>query len=403
VIDPRNEEFIDEVLLTKMKAPYTFTREDIIEINGHGGVVPLRKILDLVVREGARLAEPGEFTKRAFLNGRIDLAQAESVAEIIRAKTDLSLKASLKHLKGEFSEKINSIRGQLVDSLAEIEALLDFPEEELEINPELLLKNLSEAKKGIEKLLSTTEFGKLLREGVRVAIVGRPNVGKSSILNSLLGENRAIVTPIPGTTRDTIEEEVNIEGILMRLIDTAGFRESTSLVEREGIKRTNTAIGEADLILLVLDGSEKLRKEDLKLMEEIKGREIIVIINKIDLPQLLEKELIYPIFSQERIVSTSALKKIRIEELRKKIKELFLNGRVIPSEELIITNARHQNALKNSLHHLELSIKGLKDDIPLEFVATHLRVSCDRLGEIIGATIEEEVLDRIFSKFCIGK
>lgn len=401
IIDPESGAVIDEVLLTIMKAPYTYTREDIVEINCHGGIIPLRRVLELILKHGARLAEPGEFTKRAFLNGRIDLTQAEAVIDLINAKTERALRVAMEQLQGGLSRRIESLRDRLIDLIAHIEAYIDFPDDEIE---ELSIKRMSseasEILKEIERLINSADEGKILREGVSTAIVGRPNVGKSSLLNALLSEERVIVTEVPGTTRDTIEEFINVKGIPLRIIDTAGIRETDDLIEKEGVKRSLSAAEKADIILLILDAGEPLKTEDELLLTRLKDREPILVLNKSDLPERIDKGMLPPGLSS---VSISAKTGAGIERLKEVIIDTVYRGKVDTGEGNITVNLRHKNSLIMTEEALKNFIKGLYSSVPPEILAYHLREALDSLREIVGATTTEDILDRIFQQFCIGK
>ena len=392
---------IDEVLVTVMRRPSTYTREDIVEINAHGGIVPLRETLRLLIRQGARLAQPGEFTKRAFLNGRLDLAQTEAVADFIRAKTINQARIAMRQLKGGLSQEISKIRDDILDILAELEAAIDFPEEVLEINSnQVRLAKLKEVSSRIEKLLSQAGRGRLLTEGARVVIAGRPNVGKSSLLNTLLSRERAIVTPFPGTTRDTIEEEIEIDGYLVKLIDTAGWREPLDPIEREGIKRTEESVRESDLVIFLLDGGEGVTTKDRELFSSLNGQKIIVAINKIDLPLKLREGELGHLFPDKPVVKISATQKINIEGLLKLIRD-FLEGEPLESE--IITALRHEEILKSVAGSIREAITALEKSRGEEFISLELREGLSKLGEITGEVYTEDILDKIFSRFCIGK
>ena len=403
IVDPQSNRIIDEVLLSVMRAPYTYTREDIVEINCHGGAVVTAKVLDLLLRQGARLAEPGEFTKRAFLNGRIDLSQAEAVIDLIRAKTDLSLKAAANMLLGGLSEKIRKLRNSIAQILAEIEASIDFPDEDLDfMPPDEIMERLNAAAEEMKRLLETAKEGRILREGVRAVIAGKPNVGKSSLLNRLLSEERAIVTDIPGTTRDSIEEYINIGGIPVRIIDTAGIRLTTDPVELEGVKRSKRMIEMADLVLAMFDSSQELTEEDFELLKLISDKPALIVMNKIDLPSRISSEDLAK-HSNRRIVRISALKEIGMDELKAEIVKLITGGRVIPSDPSVAINLRHRDALRRALESLSYAMDSIGRGEPPELIAVDLRGALNCLGEIVGAVTSEEILDRIFSQFCIGK
>lgn len=404
ITDPENREHIDEVLLTLMRSPHTYTREDVVEINCHGGVLPLKKALVLCLKFGARLAEPGEFTRRAFLNGRIDLSQAEAVIDIIRAKTDAALKVSLKQLEGELAQKISQMRSALVDIMAEVEAAIDFPEEELEILEYCKYNNIiSDIYIDIERLIKSYDQGQLLREGITTVLVGKPNVGKSSLLNTLLDEERAIVTPIPGTTRDPIVEYVNIGGFPVRLVDTAGIATTECIIEQEGIRRSGIKIEEADLILAIFDGSTSPTPEDSEVIECLNNKRVIVIVNKSDLAQIFPLEFFKKNWPDKPCLFLSAIKREGIEELKEAIIQQFTQTDISSSDRLIVTNIRHNEALIRTKKSLQQLIGSLDNGYSAEFLAVDLKESLDHLGEILGETTTEDILDRIFSRFCIGK
>lgn len=405
IVHPQSLEVIDTVLLSVMRAPKSYTREDVVEINGHGGLVCLNKILNLVLEQGSRLAEPGEFTKRAFLNGRIDLSQAEAVLDVIRAKTDLSMKFSLSQLEGRLGQKILAIKEDLILLLANIEACLDFLEEE-EIEPISQTEMLEIAlniQAQITELLNSAQEGQILRQGITTTIIGRPNVGKSSLLNALLGRPRAIVTHLPGTTRDLLEEMIDLDGIPIKIVDTAGLRHTVEIVEREGVKRARQALDAADLILLVLDSSKELGDEDKAILAELRDKKAIIILNKADLPVVTHPEEIIAVSPDKKIVRISALLESGLDELKHTIKGMFFSGKFITSEGLLITNLRHKEALKKASQSMDKALQALKDNLSLEFVSLDLREALDSLGLIIGQTVTEDILAEIFSCFCIGK
>jgi tRNA modification GTPase len=401
----QNNKIVDEVLLGVMRAPHTFTREDIVEFNCHGGIVPLRKTLELILQKGARLAEPGEFTKRAFLNGRLDLAQAESVIDIIRAKTGAGLDVAMNQLKGELSERVGKLQANLLDVMAHIEISIDFSEDELGEAPVDELKvQVKKSLEEIEELLQRAEAGKVYREGIHTVIVGKPNVGKSSLLNGLLRDKRAIVTEIPGTTRDIIEEILNIRGIPLRLVDTAGLRNTDDIVERIGVERSRELVKKGELILFVLDASKNLDNEDQEIINLIKEKKGIVIFNKIDLGKYRGLE------SQVRkylpswfLVEISALKKEGLSELENKIEELILGGNITASDSLLISNVRHRDALHRSANHLKDVLSAMDAGVPVDLLVIDVRGAWEALGEITGETVSEDLVDKIFSDFCVGK
>lgn len=397
-------EIIDEVILTVMRRPKTYTREDIVEINCHSGIVPLGAILDLTIVRGARLAEPGEFTKRAFLNGRIDLTQAEAVLDVIKAKTDAGLKVALSQLKGGLSHEVRRIRDNILKILVHIEASLDFPQEDIEIlvKNDLLDKALK-IKLELERLLSTASKGMVFREGISAVICGRRNVGKSSLLNALLRQPRAIVSPLAGTTRDSIEERLNIDGIPLTLVDTAGIVKTDDLVEKEGVARSYSYINHAGLILLVLDNGESLLDEDKTIIEEIKSKTTITVINKIDLPRKIDLVKVKRLLPGKRIVYISATKGEGLDLLEKMIARVIWGGKVVPSSGVLITNLRHKDALRKSSKSIQRSIQSIKMDYSPEFIALDIKEAKDALGEIVGEVLTEDLLERVFSEFCIGK
>jgi len=404
IVDPQGHP-IDEVLLVLMKAPKTYTREDIVEIHCHGGYFILQKVLELVLREGARMAHPGEFTKRAFLNGRIDLTQAEAVIDLIRAKTMASLQIANQQLRGLLYREMASLKEGLIQYLALIEAHIDFPEEEIEpISLGEMKQDINEMIQKLEQWVSSYEEGRVFREGISCAIVGKTNVGKSSLLNMLLKEDRAIVTPIPGTTRDVIEEVLNIEGIPVRLMDTAGLRRAMDSIELEGVKRTRERVEDADFILLVLDGSRGLDVDDFEIFEEIERKKKVVAINKNDLPLKISLEDIKDRFREDPFVSISALKNEGIDKLKRAIYQSLIHRNVRSSpEHLIVANIRHKTALVQAKESLSNALKGLEEGASLEFIAFEIRSALEALGEMVGETATEEVLNRIFEQFCIGK
>ena len=399
IVDPRSGEVVDEVLASYMKAPHTYTRQDVVEINCHGGIVPLRRILELCLREGARLASPGEFTLRAFVNGRIDLAQAEAVLDIVRAKTEAGLRVALDQLKGRLSEEVRRLRARLVDVLAYLEASIDFPEDEIPARD--LASDLEQARKGLEELLAHADRGLIYRQGIRTAIVGRPNVGKSSLLNALLRTSRAIVAPIPGTTRDTLEETLNLQGIPLVLVDTAGIvAETEDVLTRLGIERSRKALAQADLALLVLDGSEPLSEADRQIAALVGEKAAILVINKLDLPQAIGEPDILPQAPRVRI---SALTGEGLEELERTIVEVVFSGQVLASEEPLVSNPRHKDALRRALEHVISAQKAHAQGLPADFLAIDLTAAVSALGEITGETVSEDLLEAIFSNFCVGK
>lgn len=404
--DPSTGEKIDEVLITVMRSPHSYTREDIVEINCHSGMVTLRGILELVLKEGTRLADPGEFTKRAFINGRVDLSQAEAVLDLIRSKTDESRRIAMEQLQGGLSERIITLRDKLKDLCALVEAYIDFPEEEIEIDSrDEIATSIEEIMKELQKLLKTYDEAKFFREGLSTAIVGRPNVGKSSLLNALLQRDRAIVTPLPGTTRDVIEEFLNINGLPLRIMDTAGIRDVQNAVEKEGVKRSLQSIENADIVVAVFDRSESLQNEDFEILEKIKNKKSIIIMNKCDLPAASDKSAIASNLSPctLHILDISALTGAGLEELKNRIFTSSLKDWREEKEGVLVTNLRHKIAIENAEASLGRALSGFGENKPLEIIALELRDSLDRLGEIVGAVTTEDILDSIFKNFCIGK
>ena len=389
---------LDEVLVSYMQAPHTYTREDVVEINCHGGIVPLRQVLELTLREGARLALPGELTLRAFINGRIDLAQAEAVLDIVRAKTEAGSRLAMGQLEGRLSAEIRTLRGKLIDLLAYLEAIIDFSKDD--IPPRDVATPLREAQATVKGLLAQAERGIIYRQGLRTAIVGRPNVGKSSLLNALLGVSRAIVTPFPGTTRDTLEETINLEGIPVTLVDTAGIADSDDPIEVLGIERSRQALEGADLVLMVVDGSEPWTKADAEIAALLDGRPALLVVNKIDLPQMLSlKEIPLALPG----VKVSALTDQGLEKLEEKMLELIFAGEVISSQALLLAHPRHRDVLRRAQEHLTHARESHLSDWPVDCVAIDLTAAVNALGEITGETVTEDLLDAIFSQFCLGK
>jgi len=411
ITDPANNEVVDEVLISVMKAPNTYTKEDIVEINCHGGVVPLRRVLELVLNEGARAAEPGEFTKRAFMNGRIDLAQAEAVLDVINSLTLHSQKTALRQLRGGLSGKIAAIREELMDLTAFVEAHIDFPEEDIEDPALKKMEGMAgKIKDSLEKLIDSSRYGMILREGLKTAIAGRPNVGKSSLLNALLEHDRAIVTEMPGTTRDVIEECLNIQGLPVKIMDTAGIRNVQNIAEKEGVRRSLRAMEDADLVLLVLDGSIDLHDTDRELIKNSDANRTILVINKTDLPQKIHPPVsplakggikegsCFPIPT----VNISAKKGLGLDELKQLIVDTALRGQTGGGAE-IVTNTRHVRALEKAAASIDSFISGGIKNVSPEFLSIELRDALDAVGEIIGVTTADDILNRIFSNFCIGK
>ena len=404
VIDRDNEQIIDEVLAVYMKGPKTYTAEDVVEINCHGSIVSLRKTLALVLRKGARLAEPGEFTKRAFLNGRLDLSQAEAVIDVIKAKTDKSFDVALSQLEGGLSARVAEIRKELLDLLVDITVNIDYPDEDIEeITYDKLEKNISQIGEMIEKLLSTASSGRMIREGIRVAIVGKPNVGKSSLMNGLLRETRAIVTEIPGTTRDTIEEAISIRNIPVYLVDTAGIRETTDKVEKLGIEKSKEAFNNADFVIFILDGSEELSAEDREIAEYLEGRNCLVLINKRDLERTLDVEEVRHLLPQAEIIETALLKGEGIEEIEDSIEKLVYGGEITQHQSLMVNNVRHVELLEKGRDSMNDALSMTKRKEALDFIEIDVKSAYENLGEIIGETVSDDIIDEVFARFCLGK
>jgi tRNA modification GTPase len=404
IIDPESKERIDEVLVTVMKAPRTFTREDVVEISCHGGMIPVERTLEALLAAGARLAEPGEFTKRAFLNGRIDLSQAEAVMDLIRAKTDRAAKMALGQHEGRLSRMINRLRNEILEVLAHLAVNVDYPEYDAEeMTARLLRDRAKEIEREIERLLSTARQGKIIREGIRTAIVGRPNVGKSSLMNALAQENKAIVTDIPGTTRDVIEEYVNVRGIPLRLLDTAGIRETEDIVERIGVERSRQELEQADLILLVLNYAEPLTVEDRQLLEWVRKQTAVVIVNKTDLPRQIDLNEVRELAGDLPLITTSLKEERGIEDLEEAISELFKLGKVDMADGTYVSNARHIHLLKKALESVREVVQGIDAGMPLDMVEIDMKNAWQFLGEVIGDAVAEDLIDQIFSQFCLGK
>ncbi|MDG5473872.1 tRNA uridine-5-carboxymethylaminomethyl(34) synthesis GTPase MnmE [Jeotgalibacillus sp. ET6] len=405
IVDPATQTTLEEVMVSVMKGPKTFTREDVIEINCHGGLVSVNQVLQLVLRQGARIAEPGEFTKRAFLNGRIDLSQAEAVMDMIRAKTDRAMSVAMGQMEGKLSKLVQSLRQEILEILAQVEVNIDYPEyddvEEMTLS--MMMEKSTYVKGQIERLLQTSEQGKILREGLSTVIIGRPNVGKSSLLNSLVHENKAIVTDVPGTTRDVIEEYVNVRGVPLKLVDTAGIRETEDIVERIGVERSRKVLKEADLILLVLNYGEALSEEDRRLFEAVKGMDVIVIVNKTDLSQKVDMDEAAQLATHHRLVTTSLLKEQGVDELEEAIASLFFAGSLEAGDGTYVSNNRHIALLHQALAAINEAIEGAEMGTPVDMVQIDLRRTWETLGEIIGDTVQESLIDQLFSQFCLGK
>ena len=404
IIDKENNQIIDECMAVFMQAPKTYTTEDTAEINCHGSMVSLKNTLQLILKKGARLAEPGEFTKRAFLNGRIDLSQAEAVIDVVKAKTDRSFDVAISQLQGALSLKVSEIRRSLLDLLVDITVNIDYPDEDIEeIIYEKMEDDLLLIREHIDQLRSTAHTGRMLREGIRITICGRPNVGKSSLMNALLKENRAIVTEIPGTTRDTIEENVNIRNIPVNLIDTAGIHETEDIVEQMGIERSKDAFNQADYIILVLDASQPLTEEDQTLISYIGNRNCLVVMNKQDLGMCLDIEQLACALPCGRLLPASVKKEEGIEEIEDQIEELVYGSTAPAADHVMVNNVRHIQLLDDAARDLERATEMIRRNEPLDFIEVDVRSAYDALGEIIGETVSDEILNEVFSRFCLGK
>ena len=396
-----NNEIVDEVLVSVMLAPKTYTTEDIIEINCHGGISTTNKVLELLLTNGARLAEPGEFTKRAFLNGRIDLIEAESVGDLINSETEKSMKLSLNGVTGNITNLVNSIRKELVSISANIEVNIDYPEYEdaIVLTNELIKPKIITLKKELENLLKESQNSKLIKNGIDVAIVGKPNVGKSSLLNTLLEEEKAIVTNIAGTTRDIVEGKIILDGIILNLIDTAGLRETNDIVEQIGVNKSKEIINSSDLIILVLSYNEEITKEELDLINELKNKKLIVYINKNDLEKKLDESKI----KTNNIVYGNTKEYKNLNDLKNKIRELFNLGELESSNLNYLSNSRQISLVKKSIDVLDNTLNSIENNIEIDLLAIDIKECYDLLGEIIGSTYKDELLDEIFSNFCLGK
>lgn len=405
IVNPKTKHTVDEVMVSVMLAPKTYTCEDVVEINCHGGIVPTNDILQLLLSNGARMAKPGEFTERAFLNGRVDLSQAEAVMDLIRAKTDRSMKVALNQLDGDLSHLIKNLRQDILDVLAQVEVNIDYPEyDDVEtMTSKLLREKAVEVKAQIKQLLQTAQEGKILRDGLATAIVGHPNVGKSSLLNRMLHEDKAIVTDVAGTTRDVLEECVNVRGVPLKLVDTAGIRETNDKVEKIGVERSRKAIKTADLVLLVLDSSNPLSDEDRQLIKVTDEAKRIIILNKTDLPMQLDTDELFNLVPEDQVIRTSATEGVGLDDLKEKISKLFFGGIESNQNSVIVTNARHIGLLNQAEEALDSVLQGLKDGMPVDLVQIDMTRCWEFLGEITGDSYQDELLDQLFSQFCLGK
>lgn len=408
IIDTERNVLIDECMAVFMKGPKTYTMEDVAEIHCHGSMVSLRNTLALVLQCGARMAEPGEFTKRAFLNGRIDLSQAEAVIDVVKAKTDRSFDVAITQLRGGLSLRVSEIRGLLLNLLVDITVNIDYPDEDIEeITAEKMEDQILLIGDMIEKLRSTASAGRMLREGIRVAITGRPNVGKSSLMNALLRENRAIVTEIPGTTRDTIEESVNIRSIPVQLIDTAGIHETDDVIEQMGIERSKDAFNQADIVIFMLDGSSELQPEDLQLAEEIRShigdRKCLVLLNKSDLGFAVGEQEMRALLPEAEIIRTAVKEEVGIDSIEDEIEALVFESSSTRADHILVNNVRHIHLLDHAAEDLQRALDMTRRREPLDFIEVDVRSAFDALGEILGETVNDEILDEVFSRFCLGK
>ena len=405
IIDPETGKVIDEVMVSVMKAPRSYTTEDSVEINSHGGIMAIQRVLEAVLANGARLAEPGEFSKRAFLNGRIDLSQAEAVMDLIQAKTDKAMDASMNQLQGSLSTKIRSLRQEMLDTLAQVEVTIDYPEyDDVE---EMSLKQLNETavhvKEQIQKILHQAQHGRLFRDGINTAIIGRPNVGKSSLLNRLTGLEKAIVTDIEGTTRDTIEEYVNVRGVPLRLIDTAGIRQTDEVVERIGVERSRKVMEEADLVILILNQAQALQEVDIELLELTKDQNRIILLNKQDLEPKLTHADLEPYIQDADLIATSMLEESGIDELEAQIEQRFFSGEIKSGDVNYLLNTRHTQLLRQAISSLDEVLESTEMMLPVDLIQMDFTRAWDLLGEITGDSVQDELLNKLFSQFCLGK
>ena len=404
IINPRDKEIVDEVLVSYFKEPNSYTAENVCEINSHGGIIVVRKILELCLENGARLAEPGEFTKRAFLNGRIDLSQVEAVIDIINAKTEKESKASINQLEGNLSKEIKKVKENILNVLTDIEASIDYPEYDIEeVSNNRALEILEKVQRQLEDLKDSFENGKILKEGIKVAIIGKPNSGKSSLLNAILREERAIVTDIEGTTRDTIEEYVSINGIPFKFVDTAGIRKADNKVEEIGIEKSKKVAKESDLIIAMFDNSKELSKEDKEILEFIKDKKAIILLNKCDLEDRELKKAKEVIEAGKKIIKTSLLSESNLSDLYKELDIMFNLNQITADNGVLITNVRHKNLIQNAIEHTKEAKKSLNSGMPIDIISINIKEILEDLSEITGENVSEDIIKEIFSKFCLGK
>ncbi len=404
IIDPKTNKNIDEVLVSYFKSPKSYTTENMCEISSHGGIVVVKNILEVCLKNGAKLAEPGEFTKLAFLNGRIDLSQVESIIDIINAKTDKELKASMNQLEGNLSKSVKEIKKQILDLLVDIEASIDYPEYDIEeVTEDRAKKGLEKIEESINKLYKTFEDGKIIKEGIKVAIIGRPNSGKSSLLNSILNEDRAIVTEIEGTTRDTIEEFVSIKGIPFKIIDTAGIRDADNEVEIIGINKSKKVAEDSDLIIAMFDNSKDLNKEDKEILEFIKDRKAIILLNKIDLKESNLENVEEVIETNKKVLKISLASESNLSDLYNELDKMFGLEEIMPENGVLITNIRHKKLIEEALNHLQEAKIALENNMPVDIISINVKEVLQDLGKITGENVSEDVIKEIFSKFCLGK
>lgn len=404
IVDPESNDVVDEVLVALMRAPRSYTKEDVVEIHCHGGIIAVQRVFHLVLQKGARLAEPGEFTKRAFLNGRIDLAQAEAVIDLIRSKTDKAQKLAMRQVEGFLSREIRQLRQRLVELLAHVEVTIDYPEHDVEdVTTQHIITEGEKTIERIGEMLEGASTGRILREGLHTVILGRPNVGKSSLMNALSRSNRAIVTDIPGTTRDILEEQISLRGIPLHIIDTAGIRETEDIVEKIGVERSRSALEQADLVLFMIDASRELTDTDRDLLNEVKAYPTIIILNKLDLPRQVEVREIRELAKDASIIEMSLRKGQGIQMLENEVERMFFSGALEGKEGTYVSNARHIVLLQKAKGELEEALDSARMGMTLDLVAVDLRNAWETLGEVIGQTVGEDLLDQIFSQFCLGK